>query len=204
MDEKQIQILEKVRQLTVETGLTYLSIDEVAKKLDLSKEEILSVAGTEEELVEKALDYERDCFKEIFDNNDFEKTNAIDILLIVSKEMSKRFFDITPSVTFNLKKHYPQIYHKHVEKRIEFIFDKIKVNLQKGVSQGMYRQDLSIELVARLYISRLIDLHNPDFFPPDQFSFETLFDVMFDNFIRGIANPTGMDYYEQKKKLFSL
>jgi len=204
MEDKHIQILEKVRQLTVETGLIYLSIDEVSKKLNLPKEDILALAKTEEELVEKALDYERERFKDIFDKHDFEKTNAIDILLIVSKEMSKRFFDITPSVTFNLKKHYPQIYHKHVEKRIEFIFEKIKINLQKGVSQGIYRQDLSIELVARLYISRLIDLHNPDFFPPDQFSFETLFDVMFDNFIRGIANPTGMDYYEQKRKQFSL
>ena len=64
----------------------------------------------------------------------------------------------------------------------------------------MYRDDLSIELIARLYISRLIDLHNPDFFPPDKFSFATLFEVMFENFIRGISNEEGIKYYKKQKK----
>ena len=68
----------------------------------------------------------------------------------------------------------------------------------------MYRGDLSIELVARLYIRRLIDLHNPEFFPADKFSFQTLFDVMFDNFIRGIANERGIEYYEKQKHKLTL
>jgi len=46
----------------------------------------------------------------------------------------------------------------------------------------------------------LIDLHNPEFFPADKFSFQTLFDVMFENFIRGIANEAGIRYYEQQKQ----
>ena len=55
-----------------------------------------------------------------------------------------------------------------------------------------------IELVSRLYISRLIDMHNPEFFPPEQFSYDTLFDFMFDHLIRGIANKKGLEYYENK------
>ena len=68
----------------------------------------------------------------------------------------------------------------------------------------MYRNDLSIELVARLYIRRLIDLHNPEFFPADKFSFQTLFDVMFDTFIRGISNEKGIAYYEKQKSNLAL
>jgi hypothetical protein len=107
-------------------------------------------------------------------------------------------------MTFDLKKYYPDIYHKHVDDRIEFIFGKIKINIEKGINQGMYRNDLSIELVARLYIRRLIDLHNPEFFPADKFSFQTLFDVMFDTFIRGIANEKGIAYYEKQKSNLAL
>jgi hypothetical protein len=106
-------------------------------------------------------------------------------------------------MTFDLKKYYPEIYHKHVEERIEFIFEKIRINLMKGINQGVYRDDLSVELVSRLYIRRLMDLHNPEFFPADKFSFQTLFDVMFDNFIRGIANEKGIEYYEKQKKKIS-
>jgi TetR/AcrR family transcriptional regulator, cholesterol catabolism regulator len=66
------------------------------------------------------------------------------------------------------------------------------------MTQGMYRHDLSAELVSRIYISRLIDLHNPDFFPNETISFSVLFDVMFDTFIRGICTDEGKNYYEKK------
>ena len=135
----------------------------------------------------------------IIDTNNFEGVNAIDILLIVSREVGDRFRDVSPSMTFDLKKYYPDIYHKHIDERIDFIFKKIQINLEKGINQGMYRDDLSVELVARLYIRRLIDLHNPEFFPAEKFSFRTLYDVMIDNFIRGIATETGLAYYETKR-----
>jgi hypothetical protein len=156
--------------------------------------------SSKNELVEKLLKLERENFKIIFDTYDFEGVNAIDILLTVSKEVGERFRDVSPSMTFDLVKYYPDIYNKHVDDRIDFIFKKIRINLEKGINQGVYRDDLSVELVARLYIRRLIDLHNPEFFPADKFSFQTLFDVMFDNFIRGIANPKGIDYYESQKR----
>jgi hypothetical protein len=118
----------------------------------------------------------------------------------VSREIGERFWDISPSMTFDLKKYYPVVYHKHIEERIEFISQKIQINMQKGISQGMYRDDLSIELLARLYIRRLIDLHNPEFFPAEKFSFLTLFDTMFDNFIRGISNENGIAHYEKQMR----
>jgi len=89
---------------------------------------------------------------------------------------------------------------KFVEKRISFVNAKIKSNFELGMQQGMYRPDLSAELVSRIYISRLIDMHNPDFFPNETISFSVLFDVMFDTFIRGIVTDDGKKYYERKIK----
>ena len=148
------------------------------------------------------LKFERDSFKVIFDVHNFEGVNAIDILLTVSKEIATKFKNVSPGITLDIKTKYPDVYKRHFKSRMDFIFSKIKINLQKGISQGIYRDDLSIELVARLYMSRLIDLHNPDFFPPEEFSFDTLFDTMFENFIRSIANEDGLKYWEKKKRIF--
>jgi hypothetical protein len=203
MDSTLREIIEKFRDyLYTMNGKAEINVDIISTKIGIPREEILSYVKGEDELVEKVLDFERHRFEEIFKIHDFEGVNAIDILLIVSRELAEKFMDISPSVTFVLKKHFPDIYQEHFTRRSDFIYDKIKINLSKGISQGMYRNDLSIELIARLYLSRLIDLHNPDFFPAEQFSFETLFDVMFENFIRGIAKPEGLAYYEKKKKNF--
>ncbi|MBK6967389.1 MAG: TetR/AcrR family transcriptional regulator [Bacteroidales bacterium] len=202
MDEQFRRILTGVREMSLSVGVRNLTLNNICKSLNISKEELKKYVSSEAELVEKVLELERESFKSIFDEHNFEDVNAIDILLIVSQEMNGRFRDLTPSVTFDLKTLYPEIYQRHFELRIEFIFSKIKINIEKGIRQGMYRQDISIELLARLYISRLIDLHNPVFFPPDKFSFPLLFEVMFENFIRGIANDDGLAYFKKRRKSY--
>jgi TetR/AcrR family transcriptional regulator, cholesterol catabolism regulator len=204
MEQSFVEILEKVRDLFFKYGVRSMSIDDICREVGISRKKSYKIFTSKNDLVEKLLELERQNFEIIFNTDRFDgEVNAIDILLMVSKEVSNKFTDISPSMTFDLNKYYPDIYHKHVEERIEFIFEKIRINLMKGINQGVYRDDLSIELVSRLYIRRLIDLHNPEFFPPDKFSFQTLFDVMFDNFIRGIANEKGIEYYEKQKKKIS-
>jgi len=203
MDSTFRGIIEKFRDYLYDmNSKAVISLGEISLRIGIPREVILNYVSGEEELVEKVLDFERQRFEEIFKIHDFEGVNAIDILLIVSKELAEKFRDISPSVTFILKNHFPDIYQQHFILRRDFIYEKIKINLSKGISQGMYRDDLSIELVARLYLSRLIDLHNPDFFPAEKFSFETIFNVMFENFIRSIAKPEGLSYFEKKKKNF--
>ncbi|MCK9421980.1 MAG: TetR/AcrR family transcriptional regulator [Bacteroidales bacterium] len=204
METSLIDILERVRELFFKYGVRSVSIDDICRDLGISKNKLYKYVSSKNQLVEKLLELERQNFEVIFDQHNFEGVNAIDILLTVSLEVGDRFRDVSPSMTFDLKKYYPDIYYKHVDERIEFIYQKIQINIQKGISQGMYRDDLSIELIARLYIRRLIDLHNPEFFPADKFCFQTLFEVMFDNFIRGIANPIGIEYYEKQKRKVNL
>lgn len=198
MEQPLIDILERVRELFFKYGVRSVSMDDICRDISISKKKLYQFFFSKNELVEKLLELERQNFEIIFDRYNFEGVNAIDILLTVSMEVGERFRDVAPSMTFDLQKYYPEVYHKHIEERIDFIFKKIQINLEKGINQGYYRTDLSIELVARLYIRRLIDLHNPEFFPAEKFSFQTLFDAMFDNFIRGIANEKGIHYYEKQ------
>ena len=165
MDNKLIDILERVRELFYKFGVRSVSMDDICRDLGLSKKKLYQHVTSKTELVEKLLELERQNFEIIFETHNFEGVNAIDILLTVSRVLGERFRDVSPSMTFDLKKYYPDIYHRHIDERIEFIYSKIQINLQKGISQGMYRDDLSIELVARLYIRRLIDLHNPESIP---------------------------------------
>jgi AcrR family transcriptional regulator len=194
-------IMECVRELMEKKGVRNFTFDDICENIHISKSEFFHYIENESDLVRKVLEFERESFKIIFDEYDFDGVNAIDILLTVSREISQNFKNINPSISFDLKKYYPDIYQDHFQKRIDFIFDNIKINIEKGINQCMYRDDLSVELVARLYISRLIDIHNPDFFPPEKFSFSMLFEVMFENLIRSIAKPEGVRYFEKKIKL---
>ncbi len=200
MDEQFKQILERTRELSFRYPVRRMSFEKIAEKLGVEKSVLKSYVKSKTELVEKALEFERQSFMVIFDKHDFEGVNAIDILFTVSREMSHRFKDINPSLTVDLRKYFPDIYQKHIEMKYDFIFSKIKINIEKGINQGMYRSDLSVELVARLYLARLMDIHNPEYFPTDKFSFDLLFNFTIENFVRSVATEEGLAYFEQKKK----
>ena len=81
-----------------------------------------------------------DVLKEIFNEYNFEGWNAIDIMLIVSDEINNRFFNVSPSFTIMLSKAFPDIFDEHMQMRSDFIYEKIKINIEKGMEQGMYKE----------------------------------------------------------------
>ena len=203
MDKAFVQIIEKVRKFLVQEGMGDISLDKL-ESVGISKEDILQYVDSKEELVEKVLEFERSSFVKIFLEYNFEGQNAIDILFIVSQEINDRFEDVSPSVTMEFEKYFPKIYMKHMEHRMAFIFDKIQINVEKGIAQGMYREDLSSEIVGRMYISKLEDMHNPELYPPERFKFGTIYDTMIDSFVKSIATEDGLSYYRHRKQLLSV
>jgi TetR/AcrR family transcriptional regulator, cholesterol catabolism regulator len=193
--------IDNIRTLANEKGISSITLERLYENPDFSNELLAKHFKNDEILVKHILASERNKFEIIFVDHDFDGYyDAIDILFTVSKEMAAKFYNLSPSVTYSYKEQYPKIYENHLKKRIDFIFGKIQVNLHKGISEGMYRDDVSIELVARRYISRLLDLHDPENFPPEDFSFTTLFMQMFDSFVKSIATEKGIKYYNEKRK----
>lgn len=197
--------VDSIRAHANEKGIDAIALVNLYSNPNFSDKLLSKYFENDEFLVKCILERERNKFEIIFVDHDFEGYyDAIDILFTVSKEMAGKFFNLSPSVTHSYKELYPEVYEDHLNKRVDFIYGKIQVNLQKGIHEGLYRDDVSIELVARRYISRLLDLHDPDNFPPEDFSFTTLFMQMFDSFVTSIATEKGIEHYNEKRKTINI
>lgn len=203
MTEERLILASKLRSYISRYGMDDFNekrLEKVGLSLDILKQHF----SDRRDMVKAVLEHERKSFEEIFNEYDFEGWNAIDIMLMVSNEISNRFFDVTPSITITLSKIYPDIFEEHLEKRSDFIYEKIKINIEKGMQQGMYKNDISSEMIARMYIAKLNDIHNPEIYPPEEFSFSTIFNNLIDNVIKSITNEEGRAYYKQRKQLYSV
>lgn len=203
MDKKIVTLLKKTRSFVAKYGLEGVNWERLNEE-GISIKEMVENFKTPEELVNNILEHERVSFEKIFEEFDFDGWNAIDILLLVSKEINERFFDITPSITMEFKKLFPDIYETHINQREQFIFDKIIINIEKGMSQGMYRNDINSDKVAKIFISRLDEIHNPELYPPESFSVSTIFDNLIDYLINDIATKEGKDYFKERKQLYNV
>lgn len=198
MDERVDRILSESMRLFKKNGIRSVSMDDISKELGMSKKTIYQYFANKTELVENVLNYMHEKERIPCIGNDTENMNAIDILLAVSKNVSVQLKDMNPINAYELQKYYPTIYREFIIKKRDHVFEQVKQNFAQGISEGIYRNDLDIDLVARLYIQKLVDVHDPEFLSSVNFGFEKVFQVMFDNHIRGIANAEGLAYYEKQ------
>lgn len=202
MTEKKCQLTEKLRNYVYRYG-TELSDDKL-KKMGTSLEEINENFSDMEDIAKSIFEQERIAFEKIFKEYDFDGWNAIDILLLVGNEIHQRFFNVSPSVSYKLAEVFPELFEQHKLERSNFIYEKIKINIEKGMQQGMYKNDVSSEMVARMYIAKLNDIHNQEIYPPEVFDFATIFNNLIDGVIKTITNEDGWQYYKQRKQLYSV
>lgn len=203
MDEKFERILSESLRLFMKNGIRSITMDDIAKELGISKKTIYQYVANKTELVEKVLAYMSEQERIVCIDGDTTKMNAIDILLTVSRNVSRQLKDFNPINAFELQKYYPAIFREFVIRKRDHVFLQVKRNFEQGISEGLYRIDLNIDLVARLYVQKLEDVHNQEFLESVNFGFEKVFEVMFDNHIRGIANADGLAYYENQIKMLN-
>ena len=102
-------------------------------------------------------------------------------------------------IQFEMKKYYPALFEAYVEKKRIQVFEGMKINMQQGIAEKLYRDDINIDVVATIYLNSFIELHNSDICKVLDVNFLKLFEVLFENHIRGISTPAGIAYFESRK-----
>jgi outer membrane protein TolC len=107
---------------------------------------------------------------------------------------------IHPSVHFDLQKYHPEAWELLQSAERADIYKCIAENLKKGMAEGLYRDDLDIDVIARIYISRFDVTFDGELFPADKYRFEDVIWELFRYHIRGIASDKGVKYLVKKVK----
>lgn len=175
-------------------------MDDVSRSLGISKKTLYQYVDNKVDLLRKINDYIRELIKERIQELEKLNLNAIDVLLEMSKVANERHFKINPVISFEIKKFYPKVYDDYICTKKEILIGHIIKNLKQGIEEGLYRKELKIDIVAQLYFKKIEDFHNEDNVDFENFSYQKVFKVMFENHIRGIANEAGIKYFEQQKE----
>lgn len=203
MDEKLGTIIKATALLFKKYGIRSISMDDVAREMGISKKTLYQYVENKTDLVKKVLDEHLCHYCSKKNSEEGKNLNAIDVLLEVSKDVNKNFKEFKPTVTYDLQKYYPDLFRSFIDRKRDVLFEDVKNNIQQGIDEGIYRDDLHVELIARLYLKKLENIHDPEFIVSNKFTFKNLFEVMFESHIRGIANQKGIEYLESRKKEFN-
>jgi TetR/AcrR family transcriptional regulator, cholesterol catabolism regulator len=198
LEEKEKHLLFKVRELMFKLGIKSLSMDDIARQLGISKKTIYQHFENKADLVEKVMELTLEEQKEENEKIIVKDGNAIDQLLKMYMLNSRMMEKINPSLIFEMGKYYPETWKKLYSFRNEYLVDLVANNLLIGIKAGLYRYDIDVDIIARLYTIRALDMLNHDLFPPKYFPTKKIFSQMFLYHIRGIASHKGLQYLEKE------
>lgn len=200
MELKTRNIADRARGVFMKYGIRSVSMDDICRELGMSKKTLYRYFGNKSDLVNRILQQGLEDFESQIRAAWINEHNAIDDLLEISRVIDEHMQGASLAISFDLQKYYPEIYREYLDKKRELASGYLRQNIEKGINEGYYRPDLNIGLIAKLFMQKIEDLHDPNYYKIDEKLYTEVFYVMFENHIRGMANESGIRYYEELKK----
>ena len=197
METIKSDILNAATALFKKCGLRSVSIDDVCKELHISKKTFYHYFKQKEELIEQVLrDFHEEHKSKANLWNEDEEKNCIDVLMELDKKMKFNTAenDEHISMLFDLEKYYPRIFQRHVEVIRAIQYEGMKRFIYKGLDEGIFRQDLDIDLTS-LFIALQFGNLKTSVLAKTRKDVFRAFCFFRDVIIRILTNEKGMAYY---------
>lgn len=198
MNEKTKEIVKKVSAMYFEYGIRGVTMDDVAHNLGISKKTLYEYFSDKSELVSAVLEFGREEWESQFLSYNCDNCTAIDEVFHFYSIQTRMVKSNKPAFIYDLKKYYPEIFERFHCIKQELILENFKTNLKKGIREGLYREDINIDILAKLHYMRFESIMNKEYFSIDDFNFPDLFTEIFKYHIYGITTEKGRKVAEEK------
>lgn len=153
------KIISKASELFLKLGFKSITMDDIAGEMCISKKTIYKYFCNKEVLIEECTTMVHQELHRIVDTITAKDHNAIQENFEIKKMFKEMFSSTDTSPLYQLKKYYPAMYHTVISREIDVCQAWFKQNIQKGIQQGLYRQDIDINTYVIFYYTLLFSIN---------------------------------------------
>ncbi|CAH1001662.1 hypothetical protein LEM8419_02567 [Neolewinella maritima] len=202
--KEQQQLIEKAGELFMRIGIRSVSMDDIARELGISKKTLYQLVENKEELVHLVL--ENDTCRDIavMERHFQESSDAIDEFLRNSRYFIREMRKVSPTAMHDLRKYYPEIFHSQVKAHQTEFHRRVAANLERGMEEGLYRDDIDAEVIANLYVGMTMMVIDRGVFPAQERPLSEILRQHSTYHFNGVVNQFGrdrLDHYLKQEDL---
>lgn len=187
------EILKTAADLFLSYGFKSVTMDDIANALGISKKTIYQHFNNKTELVEATTLYMFNFISNGIDDITKQDKNPIEEIFEIKNFLMKHLKDEKSSPQYQLQKYYPKIFDDLKAKQLCVMDDCVTNNLVKGLKLGLYRDNLNMEFISKIYFNCMMVLKDKELFPLNNFSMNTLMNYYLEYHLRGICTSKGLD-----------
>ena len=192
-----MDVKDKILQVAIEVlpryGVKSVTMDELAQRLSMSKKTIYQHFKDKSELVDAVVEKMFIAQDEQIDAIKEKSHDAIEEMFLISVFMRGMLSSLDVSVIFDLRKYYPVAFERFRCHKDDNMKSHVVDNLKAGVEQGFYREEINIEILAKLKMVIMEGSFDPEMFPPDQHKIYDVQMELFDHFLYGVMTQEGLE-----------
>lgn len=196
MDEL-TRIFNAAEMLFQKYGIRSVTMADLAQELGMSKKTLYLHIQNKDDLIEKALLRTIEEDKAHIDSAKQGAANALDELMLMNIEMQKKIQQINPLLIFDLKKYHPQAWAHMEAFQKEFIYSHVRANLERGIAEGIYRQDINPDILSKIYLGFFPVFTDYDLFPVHDYPRMDLHGEFMRYHLYGIVSEKGREWLKQ-------
>ena len=191
LTEDQRKLVEPARALFKRIGIRSVSMDDIARELGMSKKTLYQYIENKEELIKLVMSQQTCEDLDVLARHRDEARDAIDELLRNSRYFIRLMRNISPTAVHDLQKYYPEIFHSRVKDHHKDLLQRVQENLERGIREGIYREDLDPTVIAQLYVGMTALVMNRSVFPAHERPLSEILRQYSTYHFNGIVNEAG-------------
>lgn len=190
-----IRILDRATKLFFRYGVKSVTMDTIASDLGISKKTIYLHYPDKDTLVNEVVNsfIEKDTcqWKEL--NQKYP--DVIEKMFKSFEIMKEMLVELNPALMFEIQKYHPASFQIFEQHKKDVMYSYLVSDLKSGISDGYFRPELSVEMIAKLRMAEVHLIFDPEFF---ENSTKSVYDMQLDAldyFMRGIMTEKGLKVY---------
>lgn len=195
----QDRILNKARELMFQTGVKHVTMDDLANQLGISKKTIYQYFKDKDALVSSVVEFELANHALLCNQSTQAADNAVHEIFLLMSVIQEMFNRMNPLALFEIEKYYPLAFEKIKNHKDDYIFSMIRANLEKGITEGLYRKDVDVTILSKYRLETSLIPFNVHVFHPSKFDMLKVNLQIIEHFVYGVATLEGhklMDNYK--------
>lgn len=186
------KILYKASEMFLNLGFKSVTMDDIAAEMGVSKKTIYTHFKNKTDLVNNVTLSLFEFISQGIDMICELDHNPIQEIYDIKKFVMTHLKDEKSSPQYQLQKYYPKLYATLKKKQFEVMNTCVEENLNKGIKEGLYRENIDIGFISRIYFNGMSGIKDIELFPLQKFSMNTLMEYFLEYHLRGICTEKGL------------
>ena len=185
-------ILQKANEMFLSLGYKSVTMDDIASEMGISKKTIYQHFANKNELVEESALHLFEHISAGIDQIIAQEHNSIEEMFIIRNFLMKNIKNETASPFFQLQKFFPKTFNCLRTKQFGKMHGSMIENLKKGVKDGLYRTDIDVDFISRIYFTGLTGIKDTDIFPAETYEINSVTKQYMEYHLRSIVSENGL------------